>query len=508
MRKLIGVLILLVLFMTATASAEIYKFSETGMFIELSAATYPVQITGETLDANEAELLQRGMSAEEVKARFESEGLLLLAYDDKNGRTIEVTAVRDASGQKILDIDEITPEERSTYRANHRNGSMTGSLGYSFESCEWKNFGGTQGRFLMLKYVRKINGETYYGLWRRTVKNGYTVTVDMQVRGRKVSSADITALNKIQDTIAFVAAEATEDQPVTLSFSVIPPEVTNSDTFIIKGTTQPGMTVVAAYASLKYNQSKVLTAMADGKGIFQFSVTLPREDLYNLLVSVTANAGQENEATVEQSFQTEYNAGLIPVTFTSAFPERFTGDSFKLTGTTDAGVTVQLSVNGASTGKKTGTAKTFSFTVDTSKEGIYTIMLTFSKKGYDTRIFNYTIERTMTQEEQRDALAKTAKRPEYANLKGNPDNYKDKVVHLGGYVVDVREGNGEYLMTFSMRKSGSSYKDLVMVSCPVAPDAEIDSQRELYGMADGLYKTQDENGKDITYPKVNFLFFK
>ena len=63
-------------------------------------------------------------------------------------------------------------------------------------------------------------------------------------------------------------------------------------------------------------------------------------------------------------------------------------------------------------------------------------------------------------------------------------------------------------MTFSMRKSGSSYKDLVMVSCPVAPDVEIDSQRELYGMADGLYKTQDENGKDITYPKVTFLFFK
>jgi len=510
MRRLLLIVLLLLGIMAGTAAAEIYKFNGPEMFIELSDTVYNVQLTANNIDTMEAEIVSRGKTLEEMKQRFENEGLLLLAYDDKNGRTVTVTAVRDAKGQEIYDIDAVTPDDRSVYRANHKNGTLMGGEGYSVESAEWKKFGTGQDRFLMIKYTRKLNGTTTYGLIRKTIKNGYSITVDMQTGSRKVASADITALNKIQDTIAFSATENTEgaEPELALTFSVVPPELTNTAAFSIKGTTLPGATVVAAYVSLKYNQSKVMSVMADGKGVFQFDIVLPREDLYNLLVSVVNDEGGENEKTIEKSFQTEYNAGLIPVTFTSTFPTEFTGDSFKLAGTTETGVTVQLSVNGVNTSKKTGSAKTFSFTVDTSAEGTYTIMLTFSKKGYDTRIFNYTIERHFSAEQQKTALAKTAKRPEYTDLKNQPDNYYGKVVHVSGYIVSLEEGSGEWRMTYAVKKSGSTYKNMIMVLCSEKPECEIGQQIDVYGYADGLYKTQGEDGSDVTWPKIKFLFFK
>lgn len=62
---------------------------------------------------------------------------------------------------------------------------------------------------------------------------------------------------------------------------------------------------------------------------------------------------------------------------------------------------MQLEVNGKLQTKQTGNAKTFAFTLDTSKEGSYEILLTFTKKNYATRVFNYTIARVFDADAQR-----------------------------------------------------------------------------------------------------------
>lgn len=120
-----------------------------------------------------------------------------------------------------------------------------------------------------------------------------------------------------------------------------------------------------------------------------------------MIVSVLAAEGTENEEEISRNFQVEYDPTLLPVTFTSAFPDSFTTDSFKLAGTTLSGVSVQLEVNGKLQTKQTGNAKTFAFTLDTSKEGSYEILLTFTKKNYATRVFNYTIARVFDADAQR-----------------------------------------------------------------------------------------------------------
>ena len=75
-------------------------------------------------------------------------------------------------------MDAQTTQMRSTYRTSHLKN--TRGDGWTYQSAEWKKT--TQyGRFLVLKYKRELDGEAIRGYARRTIRNGYTITVDYQV---------------------------------------------------------------------------------------------------------------------------------------------------------------------------------------------------------------------------------------------------------------------------------------------------------------------------------------
>lgn len=511
MRKLFVIALLTALLMLgATACAEDYAFNRVFMSLSLPGNVYETQLTPENLESKADEVQRLGYTVEGLKATFAQDGVLLMAFDQDNDRVFVVTAVRDDRAVELYDINEQTADVRATYRVNHSNGTYCSSLGYKFESCEWKNFGGEQGRFLMLKYVHRNNGKVdHKGLWRRTIRNGYTITLDMRTSGRNVTTGDITALNKIQDSVSFTAITGMPEAPITMAFTAPPPSITNDASFTIKGSTQPGATVRAAFFSFrKADRVTVVTTTADNKGIFKLDVTLPAQDLYNAIVTSTVRAGTETEETTEQTFSIEYDESLLPISFTSDFPEVFTSDSFKFTGATITGVTVQVNVNGVNTVKKTGNNRTFSFTVDTSKEGTYDIHVTFSKKGYDTRLFNYKIERVMNEDERRAQIRAQAITPEYAKLKNKTDSYKGKTVDFKGYITNVQEIGGQWVATFATKKSGNTFSSIIMVLSNQPITAAQGEQLTLYGTVNGQYKAMDENGKNVVYPRADLLFFE
>ena len=264
----------------------------------------------------------------------------------------------------------------------------------------------------------------------------------------------------------------------------------------------------AFFSFRKADRVTVVTTTADNKGIFKLDVTLPAQDLYNAIVTSTARTGTETEETTEQTFSIEYDESLLPISFTSDFPEVFTSDSFKFTGATITGVTVQVNVNGVNTVKKTGNNHTFSFTVDTSKEGTYDIHVTFSKKGYDTRLFNYKIERVMNEDERRAQIRAQAITPEYAKLKNKTDSYKGKTVDFKGYITNVQEIGGQWVATFATKKSGNTFSSIIMVLSNQPITAAQGEQLTLYGTVNGQYKAMDENGKNVVYPRADLLFFE
>ncbi len=490
------------------ARADTYNFAGIYMTVEVPSDPYQIQLTPENLASNANQAAQFGETEESLRQRFSDEGILLMAYDAAQGRTLIISAVQDELGKTLYDINEQTADTRAGYRSNHANGTYCGALGYKFESCEWKNFGDNQGRFLMLKYTQKVDGKVKYrGLWRRTVRNGYTITVDLRVEGRQVSSGDISALNKIQNTISFMQIVSAPDAPLTLGFTAPPPETTNSNSFTIKGVTRPGAAVTAAYASLKNSRSKVFSATADAKGAFSIPMELPASDYYNLIVVATVNEGMESEESISASFSVEYDPTLLAVAFTSPFPEHFTGDSFKLSGTTLTGVTVQLVVNDQLSTKKTGNNRTFSFTLDTSKEGTYDIQLTFSKKDYATKVLHYVIERTMSQEEREQAVRSASASPDYSKVLKSPAVYEGRTLRYNGYIVDAREGAGEWILTFATKKTGDKFSNYLIVLSDHAVEAAPDRQVTLYGTMSGIYQTLNEDGSEASYPKVSLLLF-
>lgn len=501
-------LLALLVFACAPAMADSYALADIYMAVTLPNDKYPVQLTKENLAANQAYIESRGETLEGMQKKFADEGIVLMAFDDSNDRVFVITAVQDDPARELYDINEQTANTRASYRANHSNGTYCSHLGYKFESCEWKNFGDGQGRFLMLKYILRENGEVAHrGLWRRTIRNGYTITMDMQVYGRQVKSGDITALNKIQDTVSFLQVSNAPDAPLSLVFTAPPPEITNESSFTIKGTTRAGATVIAAYASLRSSQSKAFTTEADANGNFKINITLPASDLYNMIVSAIANEGMENEEELSQEFQIEYNPSLLQVSFTSPIPEQFTSDTFKFTGTTMTGVTVQLDVNGKVTTRQTGNNRTFSFSIDTSKAGTYNIYVSFTKKNYDTRVFNYTVERAMTDDEEKAAVRDASISPEYSKLKNKPDTYKGRTVRYEGYVTDVRKGSGEWIISFATKKSNDNYSSIIMVMSDKDVDYAEGTRLTLYGMADGTYMAEGADDNNLVYPKVKLSFF-
>ena len=510
MRKIYVLLLAFVLLLLPAlpAAADTYSFNSIFMTVEVPVDPYAVQITPDTLAANAEYIASLGETAESMAQRFADEGILLWAYDANKGRTLIITAVQDETAKQLYDINEQTANERASYRANHTNGVYYSKTDYSFESCEWKNFGDNQGRFLMVKYARRQDGKiAYRGLWRRTVRNGYTITIDMRVGARQIAAGDITALNKIQDSISFMQVTSAPDAPLTLGFTAPPPESTNADSFTIKGVTRPGAQVVAAYASLKSSKNQLFTATADGKGAFSIAVKLPAKDLYNLIVSATANEGLETEETISQEFTVDYDPNQLPVSFTSPFPAIFTTDSFKLAGTTATGVTIQLVVNNQLTTKKTGNNRTFSFLVDTAQEGDYEIQLTFSKNGFDTKVMQYTIRREMDDQQREQSARDASISPEYTKLAASPSRYMDRVVRYNGYVVDVRENGSEWIVTFATQKINGTAKNLIIALSDAAVEANPDQQLTMYARANGTYSMLSEEGKELVYPRVSLLFF-
>ncbi len=508
MRKLCVLLFLTAILLMGSACAEAYSFHN--IFMTLSVPSdYEVILTPESLDANSDAVQARGYTLEGLRQQFADEGILLMAFDDDKDRVFVVTAVQDEQSQSLYDINEQTANVRATYRTNHSNGTYCGAQGYKFETCEWKNFGDDQGRFLMLKYVlRKDGAVAYKGLWRRTIRNGYTITLDMRAMGRNVTSGDINALNKIQNTVSFTEVTGAPEAPLTMAFTAPPPSVSNTDTFKIKGATRAGASVYAAFYSFRQSdKATVVTTTADSKGAFTLEVTLPAQDLYNGIVTATINKGLENEETVDQTFSVEYDEGLLPISFTSDFPSEFTGDSFKYTGTTLTGVTIQVNVNGENTTKKTGNNRTFSFTVDTSKEGTYKIQVTFSKKDYDTRILDYVIERKMDEGERRAYVHEQSVSPDYALLSSKTDNYMDKIVRYSGYITAVEEVGGEWVISFATKKSGEKYGNVVMVTSESEIAYPVGTQLLMYGTVTGQHYTYVDEKNNLITPRVQLIYF-
>jgi len=503
MRKLFFILACLALLMLAPALAETYSLPEINASVTLPDNTYELVLTPSNLSEHTGYLTAENMDYDATLNAFEAEGILLKALDVDNNRTLVITALRDVDAQNYFDLNKQDEDMRREFRLSHTNGSVYSVLGYSYSSAAWKNYGGDTLRFLQTKYSLHQEGrQVCTGYQRRTIRNGYTITLDMQVTGRNVKEADNTALETVMKKFSFSKILPMPELPIKLAISAAPPMETDSDTFTVKGTTAKKASVTVNVFSLSNSGSQTFTKAADSNGAFSIKVKLPSQGVF----SVSIHAEAAGAIPAERRYAVTYQRGLLPVDLKTV-PGETLGDSTVISGATATGAKISLSVNGPISVNKSSTKSNFSFTIDTSKEGTYTIVLSITKKGLNDRTFSYTATRSYSDVERIEKIKASAKKIAYADMKKNEN--QGKTVVYTGYITEITPMiSNEWLITFALTKSGTSYKNIIYVLTDEQPLFEAGEKAKLYGVISSTYSLLNADGNMKTYPRVEAYFLE
>lgn len=492
---LLGALLLTLVF-SAPALAETFSFGDVRASVTIPD-NFEQVLTPYNLGTKRDWLEQHGLDHDALSNSFYQEGILLTAYDEEEGRTLVITALRDVDGQTYFDLNNQDEAMRKEFRVSHTNGTAYGILGYTYTSAKWANYGKNALRFLQTEYTLRQEGELVCaGYQRRTIRNGYTITLDMQIRGRSPKQADNALLEKIMKTWEFTEVLPMPALPIKLSLTSAPPTETSEATFTIKGTTVKKAKVTATLFSLGTTGGQSFTDTANNSGNFAVKVTLPAQGVYSL----TLTAEQEGAITAQRLYSVTFKQGLLPVELLVT-PGDSLDDETILSGTGLEGAKAQLSVSGPVPYNKTVSGAKFQFKVDTHLEGTYQFVLTVSKKGMHERTFSFTGTRTYSDSERGDKIRANAKKMAYANLAKTES--QGRSVWEEGYITGITQSLNEWVVTFALTKSGSAYKDICYLICQEKPAFAVDSKVKIYGTAAGTYTVLSDDGNVKSYPRID-----
>lgn len=505
MRKILGfILVILVLLVSLPALATSFTFNGVNLSIEIPD-TYLI-ITPETAEANSQFLLSKGMNAGEVGSIFEQEGILLQAWNKTGDVCFELTAKADEDGVRYYDIDQQTPATRGTYRKAHLNGEKAHDTNVKYSSAEWK-LTEQYGRVLRLKYSQKNDEKAIIkrGYARKTIKNGYTILFDMQVYDRKLKASDSKALDTIMKSVYYnISGDVAVSSAGQMIFEEIPPVETNTGSFEISGKGKEGMAVTATLVRMTESTATTLTATTNKKGNFTMPVRLPQEGVYMMTLIVEMNGTILDEIAYPAI---TYKTSLLPVNITQGVPEKITSEKLTIEGTSIKGAKVQLLYNSKNKTVSVGSGKTFSFSVDTSEEGIYNFTLVVSKKGMDTRRFEFSGIREYTEAENRDLIKKEAVKPAYKTLVAKIEGYDGRVMVYTPYVTAIEQNGPDWLITMAMtRNKNGSYKDYFVVNTSSEPNMTVGNSYKMYLRCQGMYSRLIEGGEENNLPSFELLF--
>ncbi|MBQ4580993.1 MAG: hypothetical protein IJA83_10080 [Clostridia bacterium] len=508
MRKIIvSLLMLLCLLLPAAALADTYTFAEQGASVSISDSKYTILTPG-NIDQMTAWLEKNNKTAAEVKDDFASRGVLLQGWSADGDVCLEISAVQDVYAQQYHNVNQCTETERKNYRVSHstdKSGEWR-AQGYDYSDAAWKNYK-KGGRFLQLTYTRTLNGQTYRGYARKTVNNGWHINVEYQVFDRSPKKSDANALEAIMTSWQFTESVARPATSATsLIFTSTPPAETNSGKFTLSGTGTSGLKVVGVVMRMSATDVYRFETEIDKKGAFELDIQLPREGLWMMTYTVF-----NGETVVEEgAFDSiTYDDTLLSVKLNTKLPATMalTGSEFTISGTTMKQTKVQCIVDGRYNKQiTTNNSGNFSFTIDTSEEGIYNITLVFEKKGYDARRFRCEAKREYTEEDRKQSIRDEAVKPSYKNLKDKITSYRGKYMVYTLNIKEVSETSTGYITFAGMSKTKAGvYKDLVVVRSTEQPDWSEGDKVRMYLKCLGAYELVDDSGT-TEYPYFDLQF--
>lgn len=501
MRKWIPFLLVLLLGLglCTCAQAATYTFDDFSASCEISDSKYTV-LTPDNLAQNGAYLAKLGTTEEALRQDWAARGVLLQAWTTAGDACLEISAMQDEFAAQYYDVNQVTEDERKTYRLGHSSDKdgYYRSMGYDYTSAEWKNLKNT-GRFLQLQYTRTVGGETYRGYARKSIRNGWSITVDYKVYGRSLKAADRSALDDVMESWEFLEIFPRPATSVSkLIFSARPPRETNTGKFTVSGTGTAGLHIIGTVMSMTASEAELFETTIPKNGKFRLNVTLPREGVWMMTYTVENGANVVEEGAFDSI---TYQKDLLTVSLNSELPTVLTGKELTISGVTMKQTSVQCIVDGRyhKTITTNNTGK-FSFTIDTSAEGDYTITLVFQKKGYSNRRFRSEASRIYTEEDRREMIRDEAVKPAYKTLTGKLSGYTGKYMVYTLYIERVEQTPTGYITFAGMTKTKSGgYQNPVVVRTSQEPEWVPGNAVKMYLKCIGSYEVHADKGA-VDYP--------
>ena len=513
-RKILWVTVLLLaLLCCACAAADTsYSLAPCPGTIEIPDAKFIV-LTPDNFTSHPDLLSRIGKTAEQLTADWEERGVILQAWfqSKKPDSCLEISVREDADSKLYYDLVNHSADQNwKTFISSHKDGSAYAEAGYSLREVAKKQQA-NKNYFLRLQYKRTTDEKVYWGYVAKTVARGYTLVFDYQVFNRGLRAGDQTQLNRIVNTISFSEGGGSASGSGTgseyLNITVNPPVETNVNTFTVEGQTIPGAEVIGVLMNEERPEPTRFFSTANEKnGSFRLKVTLPYEKTWLLTLTVI-----DGDVQLFHSFDLiKYSQTQLPLTFDSPVPETLTANETVISGTTDKGVTVQCIVSdGGKTNftkqiKTNGTGR-FSFKVPTADEADYHFTLVFSKKGFDTKRITADASRSLSEEDRRTAIQKSAVRPSYSNLMNKSEKYLHQTMGYNLYVTDIQQSGEEWIIQAAMVRNGERYRNTVYFTSDEDPGLEIGSRYLMYGEYVGSYVVQSDDAAE-QFPGFDLLF--
>ena len=506
MKRYLFLIVLLLVFLYIPACAEIFVLDEIYASIEIPDEY--IVINEYSIDSYATWLEARGTSKEETLSDFEKRGVLLQAWSKEGDICFEVTAVTNKEILNVFDLNEQSSTYRGTYRTGHSPHNIYEDQGYHFANASWNNT--DNGRFLVMQYTKKNNTETSHkGFMRRTIRNGYEITLDLQVHGRNSVSKDNNTLNGIWNTFSFIEilplpAQAQAQIQITLP----PPVETNSKTFEIQGSAAKGVELTAVVMGLSHPDPIVSTTTLAKTGKFKMPIELPKEGVF-LLTLLGEHMGEE---VIELAYPITYQRSLLTIFFNTEVPTTVTTKELIIAGKGEKSASIQTFVNGeAYPNKKITSEGKFKITIDTEDEGEYEVVLVFSKKGLADRRFIFNITRHWTQEDMIEHLQKQAKKPSYSSLSTQEKDYLGVIIGYKGYLLNTQQSGESYVSQIALSKKSDEYNNVILVTSKMVPPAAEYEQIMMYGTYTGMSIPPNENEgqteNNPVYPCFDLLLY-
>ena len=502
MRKMLFTLLCLLCLLPAAALADAFTFAEQGASCKIDGSKYTI-ITPVNIESRTSWLTAKGTTADAVLADFAQRGVLLQAWSSDGDVCIEISAIHDNYGEQYYDINKVTETERKNYRLGH-SSDKTGewrAQGYDYSDAVWKNYK-NGGRFLQLVYARTFNGQSYRGYARKTIRNGWHIHVDYQVYGRSLKkTSDTKALEDIMNSWTFNEVSSRPATSATrLIFTSTPPQETNTGKFTVSGTGSTGLKILGVVMRSSTRDTQTFETVTDSKGKFSMNVTLPKEGFWLMTYQV-----YNGEVLLEEGAfdPITFDDMLLPVSLNTQLPESMTltGNSLTISGTTMKQTKVQCYVDGRYDKQiTTNNSGGFSFTIDTSTEGIYNITLVFQKKNYDDRRFRCVGTRVYTEEDRKEAIRNEVIKPTYDKLVKKMQDYRGQYMVYTLHIKEISPAANGYLTFAGMSKTKSGvYKDLMVIRTSEMPVWNAGTQVRMYLKCLGAYDIYSDDGIE-SYP--------